>query len=470
MERIYFIGIAGSLMGNVACLLKQMGYSVGGADRSAYPPISDLLARSGIQVDEGFPVGAMERFGPTVVVVGNATSRGNPQVERAWGDQQWTVLSLPEAIDRLVFPGRQRVVVAGTHGKTTTASITAWLLREEGLNPGYLIGGVVPDLGGGAGLGAIGEGSPVVLEGDEYDSAFFDKRSKFVHYRPTTLILNNLEFDHADIFRDIEDVRRTFRHLLATVRPGGVVFYNADDPELVGLFPIDWCRSVGVGFGERADWVIRDTGDEVCLEGRDGAKLRVRTETRGEHWIRNAAMAALVAGELKGIGGGEAFDLRGFGGVKRRMEVLGDHGSVLVMEDFGHHPTAIRVTIAAIRKTYPRYRIWAAFEPRSNTARRKIFEEAFASALAGADAVWIGPVHRAGQLGADERFEPEAVCEMIRAKGVPAETGDTNRELGQLIQEKIGVATLESPILTVFFTNGSFDGIQHCLGAKKPSP
>ncbi len=452
-------------MGNVAVLLKKGGNRVGGSDVGAYPPISDLLAGEGISVDLGFQPEDLRRFEPEIVVVGNAVSRGNRQVEMVWGNAHYRVMSLPEVIDQELVGGRRRLVVSGTHGKTTTASYAAYLGGLAGLQPGYLIGGYVPELGGGAALG--GETGVVILEGDEYDSAFFDKRGKFLHYKPDVLVINNIEFDHADIFRDLAEVERSFRHLLATVKPGGKVFYNGDDVVAKSLFPVGWCSGVSVGFGEGNERRLSMEGHFLQIEG-SGDRLEVGVSTSvgaAEHLLRNAAMAALA---VRHFGGSQHLDLSGFSGVKRRMELLGANGKWEVLEDFGHHPTAIRLTIEARRRSRPSERLWVAFEPRSNTACTNVFERDFALALGLADRVFLGPVFRAERYSEEKRLSLEKVQKIIETeRNVPAVFASTNEEILELIERQmLDCEAEEGKTSIVFFTNGSFGGIQHCLAAR----
>ena len=462
--RIYFMGVGGTAMGQAALLARAAGHEVLGADAGVYPPMSTVLAEAGIALHEGYSAERLARLRPDLVVVGNALSRGNDEVEWLLDTRALPFTSLPAFLADFVLKGRRNVVVAGTHGKTTTTALTAFLLRENGRDPGYLIGGVPQDPPTGSHLGAAAD--PFVIEGDEYDSAFFDKRSKFIHYAPHVAVLNNLEFDHADIFRDLEDVKRTFLHLTRIVPRTGWVVLNGDDANLAALGPLGWTRVVRVGTGAENDLRIED-----FAEGPSGARFRL--VWKGAPWAevawaqpglfnaRNAAMAACAAGLALHADAPTRLDLSAlarFRGVRRRQQLLVDTPALTVVEDFGHHPTAVAETLASLRARYPGRVLHAAFEPRSNTSRRRVMQAAFLRALARADEVYLGPVARAHLLKPDERFDHEGLIEQLATQGVHACTAPTNADL----LEKLVAATQAErarPQLVVFFTNGSFDGI-----------
>ena len=482
--RIYFMGICGTAMGNAALLARAAGHAVLGADAGIYPPMSTVLADAGIELHEGYDPARLARLAPELVVIGNALSRGNPEVEWLLDTRAIAFTSLPALLADFVLRGRKNIVVAGTHGKTTTTALTAFLLRANGRDPGFLIGGVPQDPPVGNHLGTAAD--PFVIEGDEYDSAFFDKRSKFIHYAPHVAVLNNLEFDHADIFRDLADVQRTFLHLARIVPRNGWIVLNGDDDNLRALGAFPWTRVVKVGTGEGNDLRI-----EAFKESPDGASFRL--VWRGRTWAdvrwtqpgifnaRNAAMAACAAGlALAGdVGRGlpptsgevghkarptedptilNLEPLARFRGVKRRQELLLDRPRLKVIEDFGHHPTALAETIQSLRARHPGTVLSAVFEPRSNTARTKVLQAAFTRALALADEVYIGAVNRADKLKEAERFDVEAVLQHLETQGVHACTAESNAAL----LDKLAAGTLSpaaAPRLVVFFTNGSFDGI-----------
>lgn len=461
--RIYFMGICGTAMGNAALLARAAGHAVLGADTGVYPPMSTVLAQAGIELHEGYDPARLQRLQPDLVVIGNAMSRGNPEVEWLLDTRAIAFTSLPALLADFVLKGRKNIVVAGTHGKTTTTALTAFLLRENGRDPGFLIGGVPQDPPVGNHLGQAAD--PFVIEGDEYDSAFFDKRSKFIHYAPHVAVLNNLEFDHADIFRDLADVQRTFLHLTRIVPRNGWIVLNGDDDNLRALGAFPWTRVVKVGTGEGNDVRIAHfsespAGATFTLSWRGREWAAVKWAQPGIFNVRNAAMAATAAALAVQPDSPTAFKLDAltrFRGVKRRQELLVDTPRLKVVEDFGHHPTALAETLQSLRARHPGTVINAVFEPRSNTARTKVLQAGFTRALGLADEVYIGAVNRADKLKDDDRFDVEAVVQHLETQGVHAYTAGTNVDLLEKLQTQTKAA--KEPQLVVFFTNGSFDGI-----------
>jgi UDP-N-acetylmuramate: L-alanyl-gamma-D-glutamyl-meso-diaminopimelate ligase len=464
--RIYFLGICGTAMGNAALLARAAGHEVSGADTNVYPPMSRVLADAGITAHQGYDPARLATLDPDLAVVGNAMTRGNPEVEWLLETRAVPFTSLPAMLHDFVLKDRRNIVICGTHGKTTTTALAAFLLRENGRDPGFLIGGVPLDPPTGSHLGSPGD--PFVIEGDEYDSAFFDKRSKFIHYAPRVAVLNNLEFDHADIFRDLADVRRTFEHLIRIVPRNGWIVANGDDANLRGLGPAPWTRMVRVGQGEENDAVIAGfsesgSGSEFTLAWRGQPWGRVRWQLPGLFNARNAAMAAVAAGlALAGDGQDprilELGSLPRFRGVRRRQEVVAKAPGLVVVEDFGHHPTALSETLASFRVRFPGAVLTAVFEPRSNTARVRTLQEDFAAALGKADEIYLGAVNRPGQLREEERFDAEAVARELAGRGLAARSFPTNAAL----LEALAARTLPPGApqrVVVFFTNGSFDGI-----------
>ena len=459
-------------MGNAAVLLKNQGFEVAGSDAGVYPPMSDVLADAGIELFEGFEEEVLCNWSADRVVVGNAVSRGNPQVEWLLRERAVPFVCLPQLIGEELIGNRPAVVVAGTHGKTTTTSLAAFALCEAGCRPGYLVGGVPLDLPSGSELG--GSEAPFVIEGDEYDSAFFDKRSKFIHYRPRILILNNLEFDHSDIFRDLADVNRSFDHLLRIVPSDGYVLLNGDDPNLASLPAATWTTTLRVGIGSENDLCIADFS-----EGPEGASFNliwrgidlgsIEWNLPGEYNARNAAMAALASALSKVVSsGGEpsldnpfaAFGLPPFErcrGVKRRQEILVEKEGLVVLSDFAHHPTAIAGALVSLRARWPGHRIIACFEPRSNTAVTNVFQDEFTEALAHADEILIGAINRAERFADDERLDAEAMIQQFHEKGRSGKAFSTNEALGKsLLADEFKA---EAKVLVAFFSNGSFDGV-----------
>ncbi len=461
--RVYFMGICGTAMGNAALLLRQAGHEVLGADTGVYPPMSTVLAEAGISIHEGYDPVRLAALAPDLIVIGNAMSRGNPEVEWLLDSRAIPFASLPQLLHDLVLRTRRNLVVAGTHGKTTTTSLAAFLLQKAGAEPGWLIGGVPLDPPTGTNLGAAG--GPFVIEGDEYDSAFFDKRSKFIHYAPRVAVLNNLEFDHADIFRDLVDVQRTFSHLVRIVPRNGHVVMNGDDLNLRALGAMPWTQVVRVGVGEGNDAVIREFSEDphgasFALDWKGSRWGGVRWKLPGLFNARNAAMAAVAVGLLLHGDDPTALDLsvlERFRGVKRRQEILFRSPALTVVEDFGHHPTALHETLVSLRSRYPGHTLTAVFEPRSNTARTKVLQAGFSRALAEADEVYLGAVNRAEKLAEGERFDAEAVAQQLEAANVSARFFARNSDLLEALRRDTLPAGA-APRVVVFFSNGSFDG------------
>jgi len=501
--KLYFMGICGTAMGNAALLARALGHEVMGSDAGVYPPMSRVLAEAGISIHEGYDAGRLAALAPDLVVVGNAQSRGNPEVEWLLDSRAISYTSLPAWLAEAVLRGRKPIVICGTHGKTTTTALTAFLLRENGRDPGFLIGGVPVDPPMGQHLGRAD--APFVIEGDEYDSAFFDKRSKFVHYAPQVAVLNNLEFDHADIFRDLADVQRSFRHLTRLVPSSGWLVINGDDANLAALGACEWTRVVRVGMGAGCevrllDFVEDASGASFGLLWRGEPWARVRWAQPGLFNARNAAMAATAAALAVCADAPQSLDLAPlarFRGVRRRQERRLESSALTVIEDFGHHPTALAETLRALRARYPAHVLCAVFEPRSNTARTSVLLEGFIAALALADRVYLGAAPEP-RIAGEARFDTPRVVAELAARGVPAwaaslppaptpdlaagnaallerlvrdthtavddtlagEGGAASANAAAAAQEDSAAARLiERPHLVVFFSSGSFGGL-----------
>ena len=392
---IHILGICGTFMAGVALLARAAGHQVSGCDAGVYPPMSTQLAEAGIALREGYEPDQLDEFQPDMIVVGNVMSRGRPIVE-ALLNRNLPYTSGPAWLADHVLRDRQVLAVAGTHGKTSTSSLLAWILEAAGLKPGFLIGGVPANFGQSA---RLGDGRWFVVEADEYDTAFFDKRSKFVHYRPRTLILNNLEFDHADIFPDLAAIQRQFHHLLRTVPGRGLIVANGQDPNLDAVLAMGcWTPVERFAAG---DWEAREIapdGGGFDVHYRGERQGRAVWSQLGTHNVHNA-LAALAAARHAGVATGVALEaLSGFQGVKRRLEARGAVNGVTVYDDFAHHPTAIATTLAGLKARIGDQPLIAVLEPRSNTMKLGVFKDSLAPALALADAVVL---YQAPDLGWD---------------------------------------------------------------------
>ncbi len=450
------MGICGTAMGSVAAAFRDAGYRVSGSDQHVYDPMKSFLEEKGIEILNGYK-GENLPDDVDLFVIGNAQSRGNPEVEAVLEAKRHYV-SLPELLKECVLRGKRNFVVTGTHGKTTTASILAWIFEHAGRNPGFVIGGIPGNLGQGA---KITDSDIVVLEGDEYDSAFFDKRSKFINYLPELAIVNNIEFDHADIYDDIEDIKRTFKHMVRLIPGNGLILLNGDDKNCLEVVAAEGKNSPSrrVGFAEDCESRITDVDyqpqfTDFTIEGE-----RYRIPMNGEFNVRNAAMA--IGGAR--FGGIEPDTIRqallDFTGIKRRQEVRGvTDRNITVIDDFGHHPTAIREALAGMRYRFPDSRLWAIFEPRSNTTRRNIFQDELPEALGHADAVCIAAVARADSLAEDQRLDTDKVMETLRAGGKPAYYEPNAEAIVTRVE-----AEAEDDDVVIVFSNGGFDGIHDKL-------
>jgi UDP-N-acetylmuramate: L-alanyl-gamma-D-glutamyl-meso-diaminopimelate ligase len=452
LETVHFVGICGTAMASVAAALKERGIAISGSDSGIYPPMSTFLEERGI---EAKPFGAANlAHKPDLVVIGNAISRGNPEAEFAL-EQKLDYCSLPELLKHQFLRGKRSLVVTGTHGKTTTASLLAWLLEHNGLNPSFLIGGIPNNLGQGA---RFTDSDWFVIEGDEYDTAFFDKRSKFVHYLPEAVVINNLEFDHADIFGSLAEIQTSFQRLINIVPRNGLLLANGDDANLEPLLGIDHCpvRRFGLG-GDCDDLASGLAYNESGSEFRLG-DTTFRIPMVGELNIRNA-LAALLLARYAGLNDVQIQSgLDTFEGIRRRMEIRGETGGVTVIDDFAHHPTAIRETLKALGQRYPGRRVWAIFEPRSNTTRRNHFQAELAEALRLAKRVVVAGIARLEQIPAEERLDPARLMEDIRTADTEADYIPTADEI---VEHVVGQAK-EGDILCVL-SNGGFGGIHQKL-------
>jgi UDP-N-acetylmuramate: L-alanyl-gamma-D-glutamyl-meso-diaminopimelate ligase len=446
-KRIHLIGICGTAMATLAALLKQRGHDVRGSDQNVYPPMSDFLAAEGIHARSGY---AAEHLTPDLdlVVVGNAISRGNPELEAVL-ERRLRHCSLPEAIRDFFLWGAAPVVLAGTHGKTTTTSLTGWLLTAGGLDPTVLVGGVAANFGANGSSYRVGNGRHFVIEGDEYDSAFFDKTAKFLKYLPDVAVVNNVEFDHADIYADLDAVRLAFRRLTTLVPRNGLLRFAVSPVETFGL-------------DEGATWRALDVAHRDGLTHfqvqRDRRPFgRFASPLLGVHNVRNA-LAAVAVGAHAGLGAEAlAEGLRAFKGIKRRLEIVGERRGVTVFDDFAHHPTAVYETLAALKTGYPGRKVWAVFEPRSASSCRRVFQDDFARAFGAADEVVIAGVFRSSLPEAERLSAEQLVIDLEhagrRARHIPAVD-----DIVHTVAAEAGQGDL-----VVLMSNGGFGGIHQKL-------
>ncbi|TLD68315.1 UDP-N-acetylmuramate:L-alanyl-gamma-D-glutamyl-meso-diaminopimelate ligase [Phragmitibacter flavus] len=452
-KKFHFIGICGTAMGSVAAAFRERGYAISGSDDAVYPPMSTLLENLGVEIAKGYKP---ENLPPDadLYVIGNAVSRGNPEVEAVL-EQKLPYTSLPEVLQWEVLQGKRNFVVSGTHGKTTTTSMLTWLLEENLKNPGYMIGGVPGNFEVGA---RFTDSEFFVIEGDEYDSAFFDKRSKFLRYLPEVVIVNNIEFDHADIFNSLDDILLSFSRLLRVVPKSGCVLLNGDAETCRSLIAACPAPVVTVGLGKDCDRriVIKKAKPDHTDFTLNGVAFTVPMV--GEFNVRNAAMA-ICAAQFAGLDDEEirAAMLK-FKGVQRRQTVVGEVNGITVIDDFGHHPTAIREALKGLKQMYPKRRLWALFEPRSNTSKRNTLQAELIEALSEADGSIIASVHAPEKVAEGLRLDVDAVAAAVKANG-----RESYHETGvDAIIERLKKGA-KSGDVAVVFSNGGFDGIHKKL-------
>jgi UDP-N-acetylmuramate: L-alanyl-gamma-D-glutamyl-meso-diaminopimelate ligase len=449
LKHLHFLGIAGTGMGTVAAMFREIGLQVTGSDQAVYPPMSDFLRERGIVFHEGYAEKNLSPK-PDLAIVGNALSRGNPELEAVL-THRIPFVSLPELLRGWFLYRSRNLVVTGTHGKTTTSTMLAFLLEKGGLQPSWFIGGVPVDLPGGC---HHGKGPFWVLEGDEYDTSFADKRSKFLHYLPELVILNNVEFDHADIYSDIAAIQKSFRQLLQTVPKNGLALINADDPKAIEVAKDAPCEILEVGEGPQAAaryQILKQdpAGSDFSLHGQ-----KFHLKLAGKHNVHNASMA-ISAAHTVGLSLSQIAEILPlFQGVRRRLEVRAEAKGITLVDDFGHHPSALRESIAALRHRYPGRRLWALFEPRSNTTRRGIFQNELAQSLSAADGLYITEVARKDQLDPQTCLNPQKIAEDVRQAGREAYFLPGPDEILKDLMPR-----LKSGDVVAVFTNGSFGGL-----------
>ena len=441
-------------MAALAGLLRGAGYRVSGSDTNIYPPMSVLLENAGIPVLPGY---RKENITGDIdlVIVGNAVSKTNEEVQSVL-EAGLDYMSFPEALSHFFLDGRKSLVVTGTHGKTTTASLLSWVLHDSGRKPGFMVGGWLKNFDSNH---LVPEGDYFVTEGDEYDSAFFDKGPKFLHYRPDVSILTSIEFDHADIFKDLDQIKDAFRKYVSLIRPEGVILVKHADANIQDVLGEAVCRIETYGYLDGADWRI---GDYQFEGGYGSFSLFYQGEKKGDfqlamigrHNVENAAaVAALCLGlglTVKEIN--SAF--KSFQGIKRRQEVVGVKKGVTVLDDFAHHPTAIRLTLEAVKEAYPGQRVWAVFEPRTATSRRKVFEQDFPDSFLGADRVVFAGLFAPEKIREKDRLDPERVVTLIRQKGGNANFIPEVDDIVGFMAENV-----ENRDVVLVMSSGGFGGI-----------
>jgi UDP-N-acetylmuramate: L-alanyl-gamma-D-glutamyl-meso-diaminopimelate ligase len=473
IHRIHLIGICGTAMASLAGMLKESGLEVRGSDQNVYPPMSTELARLGIKLFSGFDEKHLD-VRPDLVVIGNALSRGNPEIERVL-DERIRYCSLPEAVKEFFLRGRTSIVVAGTHGKTTTTSMLAWIFDCAGLKPNFLIGGIAQNFHKSYQLGG---GAHFIIEGDEYDTAFFDKGPKFLHYLPSCVLLNNVEFDHADIYPSLEAVKLSFRRLINIIPRNGSLIANHRDPVVVELSKAALCKVITFGISETSAKTGEDP--DIAQSGYLAHDVRIHSDGTsftvfagqdplcdfqiplfGNFNVSNA-LGAIVTSLQFGIGAPVIQRaLGGFQSVRRRMEIRGSVAGVTVIDDFGHHPTAIQQTVKALRSRFPGARLWAVVEPRSATMRRSVSEAALVRALEETDEIVIADLYAPEKLAPNQRLSPQRVVEGLKARGKSA----------RFLPHADAIVEICSPLaragdVFVVFSNGGFDNIhEKLLGA-----
>src|SRR5688500_11997723 len=447
-------------MATLAALLKRRGHDVRGSDRNVYPPMSDCLASAGIRTMPGYAATNVTDD-VDLVVVGNAISRGHPEDETVL-ERKLRYCSLPEIIRDQFLWGARSIVLAGTHGKTTTTSLTGWLLADGALDPTVLVGGIALNFGDGGSSYRIGRGRDFVIDGDEYDSAFFDNNAKFLKYLPDVAVINNIEFDHADIYGSLDEVRLAFRRLANLVPRNGLLLLGSDSPHAAALQETAVSPVETFGLEGTPVWQAHDvtTGGGLTRFSVRRAGQPFGTFTSpllGEHNVRNA-LAAIAVGAYAGLDATRLADgLRSFRGIKRRLETVGEAGGVTVLDDFAHHPTAVRETLSALRSGYPDRRIWAVFEPRSASSCRRVFQDDFARAFGAADEVVVAAVFRSS-LPEAERLDAGQLVEDLRSQGQSARHIPENEDIiGTVVRER------RDGDVVVLMSNGGFGGIHRKL-------
>ncbi|MCI0515257.1 UDP-N-acetylmuramate:L-alanyl-gamma-D-glutamyl-meso-diaminopimelate ligase [candidate division KSB1 bacterium] len=457
-QRIYFIAICGTAMASLAGMLKTLGHEVYGSDENIYPPMSTFLADHGIPVLQGFSESHLVPQ-PDLVVIGNAMSRGNPEVEYVL-DHKIPYQSLPVVLKEYFLQGKTSLVVTGTHGKTTTSSLIAWLLEKNGGDPGFLIGGIPENFNCGY---KVSLSHFFVVEGDEYDTAFFDKGPKFFHYLPDIVVINNIEFDHADIYNNVDEIKLNFRRLINLIPRNGLLIANGDDPNVRELLGLAFCTVATFGSSPELDWHFQkmtatDTGVKFSLFQKTEHFADFQIPLAGEHNVRNA-IATIIAGNWLGYTASEmqaAFTT--FKGVRRRLQLKAEINDILIFDDFAHHPTAIRETINGLRQRFPARRLIAVYEPRTATAKRNRFFNDYLEAFAQADAIIFSAIHRPDKVKGDRLLQVDELFQEFKARHKAAWQIPNVPQIVAFLKDQ-----LQPGDVLLVMSNGSFDNIHEKL-------
>ena len=458
VKTIHLIAVCGTGMGALACMLKDLGYQVTGSDQKVYPPMSDFLAQKGVAVCNGFQPENLA-YGPDLVVVGNAVPRENPEAVKMF-EMGLNFCSMPQALNHFVAADKKILLVSGTHGKTTTSSILAWLLLSAGYDPSFMIGGILKNFDSNY---RLGNGDFVVIEGDEYDTAFFDKGPKFMHYDPEITVLTSVEFDHADIFTDLEHVISIFNTFISGLSQDSLLMAFNEDDIISDLLGSSKCRTERYGTQPGADWHL----DQISINSpvtsfnitkQDKLFHTFKTNLPGGHNLCNATAAIAVADHLKIPPDEIAHGLESFEGVKRRQEIRGQKRGITVMDDFAHHPTAVRETVKAVKDLYADRRLVAVFEPRTNSSMRSIFQQDYPLAFDAADIICIRRPPLLEKIPADDRFSSEKLVDDLKQRGKDAYYfADTDTIIDYLCE------TAQPGDMILVMSNGGFDNIHERL-------
>ena len=458
VKTIHLIAVCGTAMGALACMLKDQGFAITGSDTKVYPPMSRFLAEKGIAVKSGFDASHLS-YRPDLVVVGNAVSRDNVEVQ-ATGKMGLAYCSMPQAVNRFAAAGKRQLLVAGTHGKTTTSSLLAWILFCAKRDPSFIIGGIVSNFSSNY---RTGNGDCIVLEADEYDTAFFDKGPKFLHYCPNATVLTSVEFDHADIYRDLDHVRSAFGKFVSAIEPRSLLVHVDDDPNVADIVGSARCTCRSYGMLPDSNWRLEDisidppaTRFRVIRDGRNFGAFRTRMI--GRHNLNNILAAIAVADHMDVPSDAIAEALERFAGVKRRQEIRGEKHGIVVIDDFAHHPTAVRETLIAVREHFSKNRLIAVFEPRTHSSMRKVFQREYVSVFDPADRICIRKPSLLGKVPEGERLSSRQLVEDLTKRGKAA----VHFEDTESIIDDLAATSTRGDVILIM-SNGGFDNIHERL-------